>query len=350
MGRENKKSLIAQVCETLQNKLKIGVSKHDDKKKGIAHDCIYSWGTYHAYMQQCCDFVKWCKSAPVLPEFGHKPRTLDECKLYVKDYIRGSVERDLSPYTIKLQISALVKLYGCKAEELGVESSPSRERKNIVRSRKETTGDRHFGEKKNADLITFCKCCGLRRAELQQIRGTDLIYQDGEPYLNVTRGTKGGRPRISPIFGSSEEVKKVVELLNNAGAKKVFAKVPAHADIHAYRAEYATRIYNAFKRPTKAFRRERMIIYNNRVIDVYEASERTPDRRRYAHLYSSTEKDKRTGKPKMLEGYRDVSSMYFCRDELAGTYYDRQALFEATKALGHNRESVVAEHYLRAIK
>ena len=49
----------------------------------------------------------------------------------------------------------------------------------------------------------------------------------------------------------------------------------------------------------------------------------------------------------MLDGYRDVSSMYFCRDDLAGTIYDRRALFEAAKALGHNRECVVAEHYLR---
>ena len=54
------------------------------------------------------------------------------------------------------------------------------------------------------------------------------------------------------------------------------------------------------------------------------------------------------GYPEMKKGYRDVSSMYHCKRDLAGTVYDRMALFAASNALGHNRESVVAEHYIRA--
>ncbi len=346
MSRENKKSLVLQVQETLQEKLKIGHKKHLDKKQGTSTNYIYSWGTYHAYMQQCCDFVGWCKSAPIRKELDRKPRTLEECRLYVSDYIDSSIKRDLSPYTIKLRVAALAKLYGCKAEDFGI-STPARERRNIFRSRNVATRDKHFSTKKNADLITFCKCTGLRRAELQQILGTDLVYKDGKPFLNVTRGTKGGRPRVSPIMGSDEEIVKVIDMLKNAGKNKIFPKVPTHADIHSYRAEYATRVYNAHKRPVNEFKNERLIVYNNRITDVYEAPERFPDHVRYAHLYDGTKTDKHTGKPKMLPGYRDVSSVFCCRRDRAGEIYDRRALFEASKALGHNRESVVAQHYLR---
>lgn len=346
MSRENKKSLVLQVQETLKSKLKIGSKKHQDKKQGISTKYIYSWGTYHAYMQQCCDFIRWCKSAPIHEELGRKPRTLQECRLYAKDYINNSIERGLSPYTIKLRVAALAKLYECKAEDFGIDT-PARKRGNIYRSRNTATRDKHFSTKKNADLITFCKCTGLRRAELQQIRGTDLVYKDGKPFLKVTRGTKGGRPRVSPIMGSDDEIVKVIGMLNNAGKNKVFPRVPTHADIHAYRSEYATRVYNAHKRPVSAFKNERLIVYNNRIVDIYHTSGRFPDYARYAHLYDGTKTDKRTGKPKMLPGYRDVSSVFFCRRDRAGEIYDRKALFEASKALGHNRESVIVGHYLR---
>ena len=52
----------------------------------------------------------------------------------------------------------------------------------------------------------------------------------------------------------------------------------------------------------------------------------------------------------LLKGFRDVRSAYYCRKDLKGTTYDRKALFEASRALGHNRESIVAEHYLSSLK
>lgn len=347
MSRENKKSIVLQAKEVLESKLRIGQKKHDDKIFGHSDKFIYSYKTYTTYSEQCYDFLKWCReSETVLSELGRKPRTLEECRKYVPKYLERCIERELSPYTLKLKASALAKLYSCRSTDFEIET-PSRLRKDITRSRGEKVRDKHFSEKRNADLVTFCRSTGLRRSELEQIRGTDLIFKDGEPFLNVTRATKGGRPRTSPIVGNVDEVAKVIELLQAAGENKVFSHVSTNADIHGYRAEYATRIYNANKRPLSNFRHERMVIYQNRIIDVYTASERFPDREKYNHLYSKTKIDKRTGLPAMLPGYRDVSSCFFCRGDLSGTIYDRQALFAASAALGHNRESVVAEHYLR---
>ena len=101
MGHKNKKSLICQVSENLKSKLAIGESKHQDKINGVSSaEKIYSYGTYNAYLQQSVQFVKWCKTK-------HKCKTLDECKQYADEYLKQNIERGLSPYTLKLQVSAL---------------------------------------------------------------------------------------------------------------------------------------------------------------------------------------------------------------------------------------------------
>jgi hypothetical protein len=46
---------------------------------------------------------------------------------------------------------------------------------------------------------------------------------------------------------------------------------------------------------------------------------------KFAYLYTGHLNKK--GVPEMLRGYRDVPSMFFCRRDLRGVYYDRKALF-----------------------
>ena len=84
-----------------------------------------------------------------------------------------------------------------------------------------------------------------------------------------------------------------------------------------------------------------MIIYKNNIIDSYISKNGRRDYGKFPQFYIDIE-----GKPKMKSGYRDTSSSFFCRGDLKGKVYDRRALFEASRALGHNREDVVAEHYL----
>jgi integrase len=201
--------------------------------------------------------------------------------------------------------------------------------------------DKHFSIEKNKDLITFCKCTGLRRAELEQIRGTDLIEREGKLCLDVHRATKGGRLRTSPISGSEEEIEVVKKLCEEAGEGKIFPSPNTNADIHSYRANYAQKIYDANKREYKDFKNERLIIYKNKVYDSYISKNGRRDRSRYPELYRIS-----GGGRRMLPGYRDVSCAYYCRSDRKGVCYDRKALFEASSALGHNRETIVAEHYL----
>lgn len=347
MARKSEGSLKFQIQNCLDQKLGIGKSKHEMKKVGEANKYIYSWETYRSYLKQACYFADWVKQQPVDPVLGHKPRTLEEARRFVEKWLQDSIDRGLSAYTIKLQAAALAKVYGCKITDFDVET-PARRRPNITRSRGEKIRDKQFNETLHKDFVTFCRCTGLRRAELEQIRGTDLVMKNGKAYLNVTRATKGGRPRMVEIFGSPEEIENVVAQLQAAGENKVYPKVSGHADVHGYRSQYGTRVYEAFKRDFDEYKNERLIIYQNHVIEAYTARNcHEKDRTTYAQYYSRTEKDA-YGNPKMLPGYRDVSSMYVCRKDLARVVYDRRALFEASNALGHNRENVVAEHYIRA--
>ena len=62
------------------------------------------------------------------------------------------------------------------------------------------------------------------------------------------RNGKGGRERLSPIIGKNAE--QIVERIRNTpDGEKVWRHVHKCADIHAYRAEYATDIYRKYARP-----------------------------------------------------------------------------------------------------
>lgn len=281
MGHKNKKSLIRQVQERLDSMLAIGQSKYEDKKLDLIERKIYSWSTYKSYLQQCCQFARYCRDQ-------HHCKNLADCRQYVQEWMES--RKDLSAYTLKLSASALCKLYGESLEELGI-STKRAARGEITRSRGTAKRDAHFSEQKNADFVEFCRNTGLRRSEITKLRGDQLLQEEGQWYIQTTG--KGGRFRIIPICG---DVNLVVRKMQSAGTGKVWAKVPSCADIHSYRADYATRVYLSHARP---------------IVDL-------PRKERY-----------------------------ICRRDKVGTIYDRQAMLIASQALGHNRIDVIGQHYLR---
>lgn len=281
MGHKNKKSLIRQTQERLDSMLAIGESKYIDKKYDLTKGKIYSWTTYRSYLQQCCQFIRYCRD-------NHHCKNLADCRQYVGEWMES--RKDLSAYTQKLSASALCKLYGESLEELGITTKRAA-RSEITRSRGTVKRDSHFSEEKNADFVEFCRSTGLRRSEITKLRGDQLLQEEGQWYIQTTG--KGGRFRKIPICG---DVELVVRKMQAAGTGKVWKKVPQNADIHSYRADYASRIYLKYARPIEEIpRKER----------------------------------------------------YICRKDKAGIVYDKAAMLEASKALGHNRISVMGEHYLR---
>lgn len=292
-------TLTKQIQNNFDSRLAIGVKKHDVSEEMKAEK-IFSWSTYRTYMKECCYFAQYCRDV-------HGCRTLDQCKQYVEEWLFSRSERGLSPWTLKMEKSALCKLYRMDSKDIHVDIA-KRSYASAKRSRGEVERDSHFSEDRNRDLVAFAKSTGLRRSELLQLRGYSLLQKrSGEYVLRVTKNTKGGLSRTVPIVG---DVDLVVRLCTAAGKGKVFPTVHAGADIHAYRREYAQRLYDSIARPL-----------------------------------SVCENDKTFVKPKHENPDRDA--VYRRRGALRGTWLDKRAMVIVSEALGHHRISVVGENYLK---
>lgn len=222
---------------------------------------------------------------------------------YVPEWIES--RRGLSASTQKLEVAALSKLYHCRhgrgRKPFRDVETDTRRRADIKRSRGDAVRDKHFSVRNNADLITFCRCTGLRRAELQALRYDDfrLAAPDGSagPGLYVHRSTKGGRVRRINFVGSKAEIALCCDIMSKgSGLSKVWGKVHSAADIHSYRADYATKVYQMHARPIETLKHD---------------------------------------------------EIYYCRGDRKGTWLDKNAMLMASKALGHNRISIIASNYLR---
>lgn len=205
-----------------------GRSRASDKLKGMTSDKIYSKSTFETYKKQYryfCDYLKEQK-----PEV----KTMDQAKNSVNDYLLYLIEKRKSAYSINTIKSALAKVF--EAPTTDFIKTPERTRANIARSRYDAIRDKDLSAKTEQKYARFTSAFGLRRAEMEQITAEDLLFKDGKYYLNVTKGTKGGRPRVAEIVGISEaETKEIVAWIQSKKGK-LFPKLPSHYDNHHYRA------------------------------------------------------------------------------------------------------------------
>lgn len=340
MGRKNKsyyKDLHQQAYDRLNGMLAIGESKKEAVANGTDREKIYSFNTYQTYWKHTKYFLKYIKEAH--PECT----TLKSAKKYVNEWLQLRTDQGLSAWTIQTEAKALSKLYGIQPDDDRYFKPPKRNRADIKRSRGDRVRDRHFSEENNDELVKFCKGTGLRRSELMELRGKDLMtkaqikaeivrinalpvgersaavdkrlemLQDtclfDEEYFTHVRNGKGGRKRLSPIIGqfAGQIIRRIMD---TPAEEKVWQYVNTNADIHGYRAEYATAIYKAHARPIQ---------------DIP-----------YDRVHRGT-------------GRRYQSEVYTCRKDEAGKKLDKAAMLVCSKALGHNRISVVADNYIRGL-
>lgn len=340
MGRKNKayaKDLHQQAYDRLTGMQAFGTSKKESVANGTAKDKIFSFKTYEAYWKHTKYFIKYIQANH--PECT----TLKAAKQYMNEWLQMRTDEGKSAWTIHLEAKALGKLFGIDPTDEQYFQPPKRERQKITRSRVDRVRDKHFSKSNNDELIKFCKGTGLRRSELLDLRGKDLISraeiedeisriekQQNETYdpnrerwLDMLRETrmfkseyfthvrcgKGGRVRMSPIIGANAE--QIIERMRNTTPEeKVWQHVSENADIHGYRAEYATAIYKAHARAIEDIPYDRV--------------------------------NKGTGR-------KFQGDVYVCRKDEAGRKLDKAAMLICSKALGHNRISVVADNYIRGL-
>lgn len=340
MGRKNKayyKDLHQQAYERLHGMLSFGESKKEAVANGTDREKIFSFNTYKAYWKHVKYFLKYVR------ENYPKCTTLKKARKYVNEWLQQRADQGLSAWTVQLEAKALGKLYGISPDDENYFKPPKRNREDIKRSRGDRVRDQHFSKANNDELIKFCrgtasagwslKTCGGRiwvsreqiEAEIARIEGipeeqrTDALtkrlemlqdtrlFQEG--YFVHVRNGKGGRERLSPIIGKNAE--QIIERIRETPAKeKVWQFVHQCADIHSYRADYATAIYKAHARKIKEIP--------------------------YDKINRGT-------------GRRYQGDVYVCRKDEAGKKLDKAAMLVCSKALGHNRVEVVANNYIRGL-
>ena len=238
-----------------------GNKRSSDKTNADTRNKIYSKNTFETYKRQFRYFADW------LAEAHKEAYTLADARQYVDEYLLHLVELERSAYSITTAKAALAKVFQTEATQFI--DTPPRERANIKRSRGVAVRDSNISNKTETKLALFSSAVGLRR--------------------------KGGKPRIVEICGISEgETKMIVEWIQSREGK-LFPKLNTNYDNHYYRAVYAQRLYDRYKRKEK---------------DI-------PPRERY-----------------------------IMRKERAGEVYDKLAMEIVSKNLGHNRISVIAQSYL----
>ena len=228
----HKQDMTYTIKTIFNQKMAIGESRHLAKQDNTAQDKIFSYKTRDIYENKCSQFANYCKD-----NFGCK--NITQCEKHINDYIQHIRDNGQSAYSQKTTLSAIGKLYG--KSYFNEIKTDARDRSDIIRGRTETESRNHFSEKNNHELVNFCKNTGLRRSELLNIKGKDLVYANGKYNINVENG-KGGKQRLVPILNQNQGV---IDKMQSVGKEeRVFLHIHSKAPIHEYRGDYAKSLYH----------------------------------------------------------------------------------------------------------
>lgn len=293
MGRAHHKSLLKEALERLDSLMAIGESRAQAKAHhrragkrtwSFSTGRISSYKTRSVYQEQVLTFLVWVRARYHLRHLQEVDAHADELTC---SYLRERLAQGYSPWTLATERSALRLFFSMPtlAQEVVL---PARHREGITRSRQPEQRVASFQAANWQPLLAFLDATGLRRREVRDVRVADVsALSTGHMQVWVRRG-KGGKTRRAPVlFGKEPEIQAVTQ--GRSGEERIFPQVPSHLDIHAHRRRYAQALYQQL-----------------------------------------------SGRPlPPVSGRLPASSV------------DHEAVLVVSRALGHNREDVVLNHYLR---
>lgn len=196
--------------------------------------------TIHSYKASINRFCSWAKENELTKE-----QVLASPREHLQAYTNHLVEKGLSKSTIHTYIAA-----PCKALHIPMQhiSKPQRSIDDITRSRggKNPQGQRESQKPQFERLVSFQEVVGLRRAELEALKGEDLCVKGGKMYVVVQQG-KGGKEQWQRILPRDTEVVQ----RTFSGIKKddrVFTpgEMKNKIDLHQMRAMHAKECYDYY--------------------------------------------------------------------------------------------------------
>ncbi len=221
-----------------------GHSKRADRQAGVSEARIYADTTARNYVEICKRFGRWVRQ--VHPEAW---KDIEAARGLVPEYL-ATIRNPGSRATVA---NGLAKGFNAGTGKAWGVKNDKRHLSQITRGRQLTS--RAEAWRRNHPVeAEACRCSGLRcLREALDLRGGDVVErEDGSVVLRVTG--KGGLKREALVW--SEPGNTVgrdwflmrAKLVGDSG--KVFGSVPdlRNANLHAFRAEYAVRMYQYFLR------------------------------------------------------------------------------------------------------
>lgn len=378
------RTLEQQTYDNLNAKLKAGrgTSKRQAKLDGTMKSKIFSFNSYQAYYQNSLKFVKYIKEN--YPECTN----LKKARKHIADYMNYLIEqkdengdRLYSADSLSSYRAALNKLYEIEPGDPDyfdfskLEEPIVRRRKDIKRSRNPKTKKiKHFSKTKNAELINFCQGTGCRENVLRKLKHEDLFskeqmeekikeyetkekltpdeirdlgnlkealqyFPDREWFVHH-RKDKGGKYRYAPIIG--KHVDDIVERFQNTlPGQPVWRKVHDACPVHRYRADYAAQLYKEYERPIETIPYDK---YHSGIKRWYQSE--------VYHCRATKYEDKKMTEEelsKLSEEEKEKILEKESEDPMETIKLDKRAMEIASKGLGHNRISVIAQSYLYSL-
>ena len=253
---------------------------------------MHSYKTRQVYQEHVLAFANWVRET-------HGLKRLDQVEERVRDltteFLQAQLDEGKSPYTLQTIRAALRMVFSDRTLMQDI-PLPRRTRATITRSRGPKAHDKYVNSDHWPTLIHFLQATGLRRDEVKMLRAGDIVACDLDPSSRYAgqmvvqvRNGKGGKARTVPVLQGHEQDVWTARA-NLSDGDIVFPRIPSHLDVHSYRREYAQALY---------------LVH-------------TPGR-----------------------------TLPSTMGRLKASDYDRNAAYEVTLALGHNRIDVVLRHYLR---
>ena len=242
--------LLYEALQRLDNLMALGQSRAEAKAQARAqggHFWSFSDGKIHSYQTRATyqdivmRFLRWCRATHGTKRLAEVDQRADEL---VSAYLQLHVQEGYSPWTLATERSALRLFFGSPllAEQVLL---PPRHREAIHRSRQssvhEGPSSPHFQPEHWQSLLDFLRVTGLRRREVSMLRVGQIQEQPGGRVVLHIKG-KGGKVRQVPVLPGQEA--RVMDLVQGRNEDElVFARIPGHLDIHAYRRHYAQTLY-----------------------------------------------------------------------------------------------------------
>ena len=191
------------------------------------------------YRNAAIKFGNWCKAS-------HGIKSFVDCEPYIQDYADYLHENGKSASTIHTYLAGVCHYFNVS---LDIIQKPQRICAENIRSRGTPEVDARSDAKRDASprLWDFAEKVGIRRAEYQRLRGSDLIMDEsGYLCVLVDRG-KGGKRQLQRIL---PEDKEMVQAYFDGSDNYVFAQreMKNKLDLHALRAQQARRAYDYYVR------------------------------------------------------------------------------------------------------